>query len=67
MRPTPAAERRATRGKFGASHLRTLVRLLSYGSATVALLPAMLHEAHEANYAPLANRFRRRCAACPSR
>jgi pimeloyl-ACP methyl ester carboxylesterase len=44
-------------GKFGASHLRTLVRLLSYGSATVALLPAMLHEAHEANYAPLANQI----------
>ncbi len=41
--------------KFGASQLRTLVRLLSYGSATVALLPVMLHEAHEGNYAPLAN------------
>jgi pimeloyl-ACP methyl ester carboxylesterase len=43
--------------KFGASQLRTLVRLLSYSSATVALLPAMLHEAHEANYAPLANQI----------
>jgi pimeloyl-ACP methyl ester carboxylesterase len=44
-------------GKFGASQLRTLVRLLSYSSASVALLPAMLHEAHEGNYAPLANQI----------
>ena len=44
-------------GKFGASQLRTLVRLLSYSSTTVALLPAMLHEAHEGNYAPLANQI----------
>ncbi len=42
-------------GKFGAPQLRALVRLLSYSSATVALLPAMLHEAHEGDYAPLAN------------
>ena len=42
-------------GKLGASQLRTLVRLLSYNAVTVALLPAMLHEAHEADYAPLAN------------
>jgi pimeloyl-ACP methyl ester carboxylesterase len=47
----------ADAGKFGASQLRTLVRLLSYSSATVALLPAMLHEAHEGNYAPLANQI----------
>jgi pimeloyl-ACP methyl ester carboxylesterase len=44
-------------GKFGASQLRTLVRLLSYSSATVALLPVMLHEAHAGNYAPLANQI----------
>ena len=31
------------------------MRLLSYNAATVALLPALLHEAHEGNYAPLAN------------
>jgi pimeloyl-ACP methyl ester carboxylesterase len=42
-------------GKFAAPQLRALVRLLSYSSATVALLPALLHEAHEGNYAPLAN------------
>jgi pimeloyl-ACP methyl ester carboxylesterase len=42
-------------GKFAAPQLRALVRLLSYSSATVALLPAMLHEAYEGNYAPLAN------------
>jgi len=42
-------------GKFAAPQLRALVRLLSYNAATVALLPALLHEAHEGNYAPLAN------------
>src|SRR5262249_4978720 len=42
-------------GKFAAAQLRALVRLLSYSSGTVALLPAMLHEAHEGDYAPLAN------------
>lgn len=42
-------------GKFAAAQLRALVRLLSYSSTTVALLPAMLHEAHEGDYAPLAN------------
>jgi pimeloyl-ACP methyl ester carboxylesterase len=41
--------------KFAAPQLRALVRLLSYNSATVALLPALLHEAHAGNYAPLAN------------
>jgi pimeloyl-ACP methyl ester carboxylesterase len=41
--------------KFAAPQLRALVRLLSYSSTTVALLPALLHEAHEGNYAPLAN------------
>jgi pimeloyl-ACP methyl ester carboxylesterase len=42
-------------GKFAAPQLRALVRLLSYNAGTVALLPAMLHEAHEGDYAPLAN------------
>jgi pimeloyl-ACP methyl ester carboxylesterase len=42
-------------GKFAAPQLRALVRLLSYSSATVALLPTLLHEAHAGNYAPLAN------------
>ena len=41
--------------KFAAPQLRALVRLLSYNAATVALLPTLLHEAHEGNYAPLAN------------
>jgi pimeloyl-ACP methyl ester carboxylesterase len=42
-------------GKFGAPELRALVRLLSYNAATIALLPALLHEAYAGNYAPLAN------------
>jgi pimeloyl-ACP methyl ester carboxylesterase len=42
-------------GKFAAPQLRALVRLLSYNAATVALLPVLLHEAHEGDYAPLAN------------
>ena len=45
----------ADAGKFAAPQLRALVRLLSYSTTTVALLPAMLHEAHEGDYAPLAN------------
>jgi pimeloyl-ACP methyl ester carboxylesterase len=40
---------------FGGLQLRALVRLLSYSSATVALLPALLHEAYAGNYAPLAD------------
>jgi pimeloyl-ACP methyl ester carboxylesterase len=51
----PGGGAAADAGKFAAPQLRALVRLLSYSSATVALLPAMLHEAHEGNYAPLAN------------
>src|SRR5262249_20629048 len=44
-------------GKFTGVELRALVRLLSYNAATVALLPALLHEAHAGNYAPLANQM----------
>ena len=44
-------------GKFTAQELRALVRLLSYNAATIALLPALLHEAHAGNYAPLANQL----------
>jgi pimeloyl-ACP methyl ester carboxylesterase len=43
--------------KFGARELRALVRLLSYNSATVALLPVLLHEAHAGNYTPLASQL----------
>ena len=46
-----------TSGKFTAAEVRALVRLLSYNAATVALLPALLHEAHAGNYAPLANQL----------
>jgi pimeloyl-ACP methyl ester carboxylesterase len=41
--------------QFSAPQLRGLVRLLSYNAATIALLPALLHEAYAGNYAPLAN------------
>jgi pimeloyl-ACP methyl ester carboxylesterase len=34
--------------------LRTLVRFMSYSSATVALLPVLISEAHAGNYMPLA-------------
>jgi pimeloyl-ACP methyl ester carboxylesterase len=44
-------------GKFSAQELRALVRFLSYNAATVALLPALLHEAHAGDYAPLANQM----------
>jgi hypothetical protein len=51
------AEQRATRPQIRRVAAADPVRLLSYSSATIALLPAMLHEAHEANYAPLANQI----------
>ena len=35
--------------------LRALVRFMSYNAATVALLPVMLTEAYDGNYAPLAS------------
>jgi pimeloyl-ACP methyl ester carboxylesterase len=38
--------------------LRMFVRLMSYSSATVALLPVLLHEAHAGNYTPLASQAR---------
>lgn len=54
--PTAADTSAATpNGKFSAPELRALVRLLSYNAATIALLPALLHEAYAGNYAPLAN------------
>jgi pimeloyl-ACP methyl ester carboxylesterase len=34
--------------------LRTLVRFMSYNSATVALLPVLISEAHAGNYEPIA-------------
>ncbi|HXW74875.1 MAG TPA: alpha/beta hydrolase [Steroidobacteraceae bacterium] len=48
--PTPIA--------FGAEHLATVLRLLSYSSDYAALLPLMLHDAAQrADYAPLAAQF----------
>jgi pimeloyl-ACP methyl ester carboxylesterase len=41
-----------------APELRALVRFMSYDSATVALLPVLLHEAEIGNYAPLAGQAR---------
>jgi pimeloyl-ACP methyl ester carboxylesterase len=38
---------------FGADHLRALVRFMSYGAPTAALLPVLLAEAHGGNYPPL--------------
>jgi len=52
----PAASGSAS-GKFTVQELRALVRFLSYNAATVALLPALLHEAHAGDYAPLANQM----------
>ncbi len=34
-------------------HLKTAVRLMSYSPATAALLPLLVSEAHDGNYAPL--------------
>jgi pimeloyl-ACP methyl ester carboxylesterase len=51
--PAHSATARAS-AAFGANELRAVVRLLSYNAATAALLPALLHEAYEGNYAPLA-------------
>ena len=34
-------------------HLQAVIRLMSYSSPTVALLPLLLSEAHAGNYAPL--------------
>src|SRR5262249_41596618 len=39
--------------RFTDMHMRALVRFLSYNQATVALLPLLINEAHEGNYAPL--------------
>jgi len=54
---SPPATPAAGSDKFTAAEFRALVRLLSYNAATVALLPALLHEAHLGNYAPLANQL----------
>jgi pimeloyl-ACP methyl ester carboxylesterase len=39
---------------ISALELRTLVRFMTYNTATVALLPVLISEAHAGNYAPLA-------------
>lgn len=42
---------------FGASELASAVRMLSYHPNTVALIPLLVHEATNGNYAPLASQF----------
>ena len=42
---------------FGASELAGAVRMLSYHPNTVALIPLLVHEAANGNYAPLASQF----------
>ena len=42
---------------FGAGQLAGAVRLLAYNPGTIALLPLMIHEAGEGNFAPLASQF----------
>jgi pimeloyl-ACP methyl ester carboxylesterase len=43
---------------ISALELRTLVRFMSYSSATVSLLPVLISEAHAGNYEPLAGQAR---------
>ncbi len=43
---------------ISALELRTLVRFMSYNTATVALLPVLISEAHAGNYEPLAGQAR---------
>jgi pimeloyl-ACP methyl ester carboxylesterase len=43
---------------INALELRTLIRFMSYNTATVALLPVLISEAHAGNYAPLAGQAR---------
>jgi pimeloyl-ACP methyl ester carboxylesterase len=41
------------RRTFSALHLKSVIRLMSYAPQTVALLPLLITEAHEGNFAPL--------------
>ncbi len=42
---------------FGATELAGAIRMLSYHPNTVALIPLLVHEAANGNYAPLASQF----------
>ena len=42
---------------FGSGQLAGAVRLLAYNPNTIALLPLMIHEAGEGNFAPLTSQF----------
>jgi pimeloyl-ACP methyl ester carboxylesterase len=52
---TAAAEHTEPAPPLSGLELRALVRFMSYGAPTVALLPVLLHEAYTGNYAPLAS------------
>ncbi len=43
---------------FGSNELGAAVRLLAYHPSTVALLPLLVHEAANGNFAPLASQYR---------
>ncbi|MFQ6004760.1 MAG: alpha/beta fold hydrolase [Woeseia sp.] len=47
----------STAVNFGDAELAGAIRLLSYNPRTVALMPLLIHEAANANYAPLASQF----------
>ncbi len=44
--------------EFGESHMAAAIRLLLYSARTIALLPLVISEAADGNYAPLAAQFR---------
>lgn len=48
---------RAEAVNFGDAELAGAIRLLSYSPRTVALMPLLIHEAANANFAPLASQF----------
>ncbi len=50
--PDPLTGAAGTR-TLSTRHLQAVIRLMSYSSPTVALLPLLLSEAHAGNYAPL--------------
>lgn len=43
--------------EFGEAHMASAIRLLLYGARTIALLPLIINEAANGNYAPLAAQF----------
>ena len=50
----PSYEDAASSATFGAAHAKALARFMSYNGQTAALLPMLITEAYEGNYAPLA-------------